>query len=198
MRRLALVALATAGLMLPSASRAADERGAFAVKSMGTATCRHYLDARAKGDREYVLFAGYLGGYVTAYNQLTPGTFDILPWQSVDTLLRMMASYCQKNPSTVLAVAVTSLVRVLEADKLTSPSSMVEAGTGKKRTQIYREALVRAQEKLAELGFYKRNPNGEFDAATRRALEQYQERKGIPKTGLPDQHTLFQLFLARH
>ena len=197
MSRVTIAAMAVAALLLPNAGLAANQNGTFAVKSMGTASCQRYLDARAKADREYVLFAGYLGGYVTAYNQLTPGTFDILPWQSVDTLLTMMASYCKQNQQTVLAVAVTNLVKILEPDKLDAPSEMVDAKAGKEHAQIYQGALLRAQKRLAELGYYKGAADGQFNGATRSAFERFQAKTGIPKSGLPDQATLFRLLLTK-
>jgi len=188
---------ALTGFAFAVSASAADGKGMFSVKSVGTANCQRYLDARAKGDREYPLFAGYLGGYLTAYNQLSPTTFDILPWQTVETVLGLMANYCNKNPDVNFAVAAARLIGVLAPDRLEAASESVDARTETAGVKLYRETLRRAQEKLRELGYYKGPADGQFGAATRRALEKFQAEKKIAKTGLPDQATLFHLLLAK-
>jgi murein L,D-transpeptidase YcbB/YkuD len=197
MHKTLLLALAGLAIAFPTTAGAADGRGMFAVKGIGTVNCQRYLDARAKGDREYVLFAGYLTGYITAYNQLAPATFDVVSWQSVDTLLGMMASYCNKNPQDNLAVATTRLITALTPDKLEAASETVEARAEQGSTKLYRETLQRVQQRLAQLGHYSGPADGQFTPATQRALEKFQSEKGIKKTGLPDQATLFELLLTR-
>ncbi len=197
MRRSVVYIAAAAGIACSVPAGAADGQGMFSVKSVGTANCQRYLDARAKGDREFLLFAGYLGGYMTAYNQLTPGTFDVLPWQTVETLLGLMASYCKKHPDANFAVATTLLIKVLAPDKLETASESVDARADQTSVTIYRETLRRAQEQLGKLGHYKGPADGQFNAATRRALEKFQTEKKIAKTGLPDQATLFYLLLTK-
>jgi len=176
---------------------AADPRGLFSVKGVGTADCQRYLNARKEGGREYFVFAGYLGGYLTAHNQLSEATFDIVPWQTIDTIAGMMSSFCAKNPTANFAVAVTRLVKFLEPERLAVGSETVEAKVGTSGVTIYRETLRRAQMKLAEAGHYRGTPDGQFTPVTRAALEKFQSAKGLPKTGLPDQVTLLRLLLTQ-
>ena len=184
-------------LSLAGPARAADTRGLFSVKGVGTADCQRYLNARKEGGREYFVFAGYLGGYLTAYNQITEGTFDIVPWQTLDTIAGMLSSFCTKNPTANFVVAVTRLVKFLEPERLAVGSETVEAKVGSSAVTIYRETLRRAQLKLAESGHYHGTPDGQFTPITQAALEKFQSDKGLPKTGLPDQVTLLRLLLTR-
>jgi Putative peptidoglycan binding domain len=172
---------------------AADPRGLFSVKGVGTASCQQYLDAAKAQGKEFLLFAGYLGGYVTAYNQLAYDTFDILPWQDAETLLAMLNGYCGKHPETNFAAAVGLLTKVLQPERLTVAAEIVEVPGAKKPMRIYKETLNRIQRRLAELGHYAGAVTGELDKATREALQKFQKDRKLPETGLPDQQTLFTL-----
>lgn len=182
---------------LASAANAADSNGDFAVKGVGTSSCRDYLEARAAGGDAYLLYGGYIGGYVTAFNQLRSDTFDVLAWQTVDTLTRMLASFCEKRPGSRFAAVLAHLAELLEPERITRKSPGVGAGApGPKVTPkviMYVEALRRLQVKLAQLGLYHGQPHGSFDSGTRESLERFQRAHELPPTGVPDQVTLFVL-----
>ncbi len=184
-------------LVPAAAALGADAQGQFSVKSVGTATCKRFVEARGKADKEYALFAGYVGGYLSAYNQTTPGVFDVMPWQTMETLSGMLDNYCRRHAESNFAVAVTQLIKLLEADQLSRASGWVEAGNKQTKVKIYQETLRRAQAKLAALGHYGGKADGRFGADTRAALEKYQAAKGLPKSGLPDQLTLVNLLLVQ-
>jgi hypothetical protein len=177
------------------AVHAADPAKQFSIKSVGTSDCHKFLEAGERNDENLLLFAGYLGGYLTAWNQLTPDTFDILPWQNTETLLRLLDHYCRKHPDTNFAVATTRLLRLLEPDKLTAGSRLVEIPADQGEIRIYEETLRRIQLKLQTLEFYQGEINGSFDEPTREALKKFQQASGLPATGLPDQRTLYRLLL---
>ena len=52
------------------------------------------------------------------------------------------------------------------------------------------------QKHLKDIGLYTGNVQGEFNADTRSALEQFQKNNNLAMTGLPDQLTLYKLFRA--
>jgi hypothetical protein len=184
-------------LLAVAPARAADDDGKFAVKGVGTTDCRRYTEARTKGGDEYLLYAGYIGGYVTAYNQLKGDNFDILPWHTVDTLTHMLASFCDRNPATRFSGALAMLTNLLKAERVKNASPLVTAGEGARAVTLYQESLRAAQARLAALGLLDGEPGGRLDPATRSALERFQVANGLPVTGLPDQRTLFLLHYPR-
>jgi hypothetical protein len=197
MSKLSMLPCAIVTLMLlSSAAGAADGEGNFAVKGVGVTTCRDFLQARRTGGNEYLLYGGYVGGYISAYNQFQPQTFDVLPWHSVDTLARMLASFCEKSPQSLFAAVLSRLIKLIKEERIASSSPAVRAGGTRPidGVMIYVEALRRTQEKLAQLGLYAGTPDGSFDDRTREALERFQLANGLPQTGLPDQVTLFVLY----
>ena len=128
-----------------------------------------------------MLYGGYIGGYVTAFNQLRSDTFDVLAWQTVDTLTRMLASFCEKRPGSRFAAVLAHLAELLEPERITRKSPGVGAGApGPKVTPkviMYVEALRRLQVKLAQLGLYHGQPHGSFDSGTRESLERFQRAR---------------------
>lgn len=172
---------------------AADDAGNFSVKGVGTTTCQNYLDARQAGGEAYILYGGYIGGYVTAYNQFQPQTFDVLPWQSVDTVMRMLARFCNKSPDSLFAAVLSRLMKVVADERLQQNSPAVQIGDADTGAALYAETLRRTQDKLSALGLYRGTPSGRYDEETRRALERFQQAKGLTVTGVPDQVTLFLL-----
>lgn len=192
-KRSTLQCVAAVLMALASAAGAADGEGNFAVKGVGTSTCRNYLDARQTGGDAYVLYGGYIGGYVTAYNQFQPQTFDVLPWHSVDTITRMLARFCDKSPDSLFAAVLSRLMKVIAEDRLARTSPAVRAGGADAGVTLYVETLRRSQMKLARLGLYHGTPDGRYDEETRRALERFQETNELSITGVPDQVTLFLL-----
>jgi hypothetical protein len=191
-RSIAWLALAAA-LLASSPARAADGEGRFALKSVGTASCGSFVAARDKGGEGYALYGGYLGGYVSAYNQLVPQTFDLTPFHDADTLAHMMAQYCAKHPQENFGAALWRLVALLRPGRLQESSPEVRAESEGRHITVYAETLRRTQDRLRELGHYAGESHGRFDAATREALTAYQQRAQLPPTGLPDQATLFRL-----
>ena len=56
-------------------------------------------------------------------------------------------------------------------------------------------ALETIQEKLAHAGALKGDPSGKMDAATQKALVQFQRDHNLPATGVPDDATVGRLGL---
>lgn len=189
----AATVIAALTLLVVANADSADSNGMFATKSVGTLDCQRYLDVSDYGERDFILFAGYLGGYITAYNQLTPETFDILPWQSIETLLVLLKNYCRQNSDHSIYLATAQMIQLLKPDKIEELSPLVEVRVDDQTLTIYQDTLRRVQDKLIELGYYDGASDGAFGPDTQGALEKYQADRELPPTGLPDQVTLFSL-----
>ena len=53
---------------------------------------------------------------------------------------------------------------------------------------------MEVQTKLQQAGLFKGSPDGQFNKATREAIEAYQTANSLRNTGLPDQLTLYKIF----
>lgn len=180
---------------LPGApAMAADAAGSFAVKDVGLARCETFTDAvKAKDEGKVARYVGWLGGFLTATNQRVPETFDLTPWQNSRTLTAYLANHCGKNPDLRFGAAVVQLSTALHEDRLREKTDLVPIEHDGQTHYVYREALLRAQAALADLGMYSGNLDGNFGEQTRTALKAFQAQKALPDTGLPDQETLFRL-----
>jgi hypothetical protein len=193
-----LVLSLAVSLLALSPAHAVDKSGSFAPKGMGFDTCKSLVDAVQKKDQKgLIVFIGWLEGFLTAVNMLQSGIYDIAPWQSPDTLLKMVASHCEQNGDEHLAEVALKLAEYLGKDRLTERSQVEEAKVGKDTVQIYTEVLRRVQQQLVDGGYLSGTADGNFGPKTQTALEAYQTKQGLPKTGLPDQPTLVQMFVRR-
>ncbi len=187
-------AVASAGLALvPTEVAAADKEGRFAVKGAGAASCGRFVDLRAKKSPSALAFAGWLQGYLTAYNQFSDDTYDVVSWESAEVLLRAIAQYCEKNRDKKFYIAVAGLANSLKPDRLKTLSERVKAENGDRTVSVYREVLRRVQRALAERGFYFGQIDGLYGPNTRLGIEAFQRAEKIAVTGLPDQVTLLRL-----
>lgn len=177
-----------------AAAQGADGDGQFAVKGIGIETCTQFTKGYQERSQGAFVFAGWVDGYVTAFNRLQSGTFDAVPWQSTDILLALINNHCQQNPQDRLFNVVQSLLAFYDDQRLPETSPAVEAQVGERKVTVYREVMRRAQSALADQGVYDGKPDGVFGPKTQAAFEAFQEKANLAKTGLPDQQTLFRLF----
>ena len=185
---------AALAMMVPAMAQAASNEGVFAVKEAGRQTCETYIAERAEQSQAYVLFLGWIAGYISAHNKLSEETLDITPWQSTRLLASMLNKYCETHGEVLFVRAVGAMLEAFEPTRLRGNPEMVEAKSGDTVIPIYREILRRAQQGLTELGHYRGEHDGLYSPETVEALVAYQREKGIKETGLPDQSTLIRLF----
>ena len=108
---LALSALASAR------SEAADQNARFSVRGLGTTTCTKYLDASESEE-----FVHWITGFLTAYNWLTPDTYDIAPQYNSNGLKRFMDLYCGQNPQQRIIEAALAFVNAVHEKRAKSGS----------------------------------------------------------------------------
>jgi len=191
--RLAPVLIVSLALGIPLTARADDGQGRFAIKGIGAYPCKTYLEERKKGGENAYMFGGWIYGYLTASNQFQSDTFDLAPWENLDTLALYLDSYCQANPDTSFAQAMFNMTRALTDARLKTPSNPQQIGNAERQLVVYQEVVQRVQQKLTELAHFKGEANGIYDEATRDALNTYQSANQLEVTGLPDQPTLHKL-----
>jgi len=175
---------------LPALAFAVDQKGRFAVKGVGAATCKQFLVEKDKNSNNLMIFNGWLNGYLTAINQHSPKTFDIISWYDSSLLITMLGNYCRKNPSHNYYQAGANLVLALGKGRLTENSPLVKTSAGKYTVHVYQHSLMQLQKKLKSLGIYKSTIDGQYGRGTRKAIEKFQKQAKLTVTGVPDQATL--------
>lgn len=190
-----LVPCALAVLALAPSAFAADRDGKFALDGGGAVPCGQFLQARDSKAPEVALFAGWIDGYLSAVNQMRPDTYDITPWETSDLLLMLVENYCRDNPKEAFGLAVNRLGAALAKDRLTQLSPVMVAGHKGAVVSVYEEVIVRVHKALTERKYLPKEAEPKFTPEMRAALEKFQQERKIPVTGLPDQKTLFALFV---
>jgi hypothetical protein len=178
-----------------SSAMAADEAGALAPKGVGRDDCKALTEVYEKRSQEILLFASWLDGYITSVNTYSNDLYDLAPWQSTDLLAYLVVQFCEKSPEAKLAEAAQWLVQTLSPQRLQSKSPLVDTKSGDKTVKIYRTILQRAQEELIKRGHLSGTADGAYGPKTQAAFEAFQGANQLPKTGVPDQETLFKLFV---
>lgn len=192
MRRQFFGILGLALIVTASPALAADSKGDFGVKGFGLESCESYVTARSQSGAGYYAFRSWLNGYLSAYNQLTPGTYEITGKVNLESLTAWLAEYCQPRPSVGFVLAVSALMAVLEPTRLTAkPANELTAAL----SAADRDTVGRVQQALKDKGYYKGTIDGLLGPLTRTAIGAFQRREGLNVTGQPDVPTLGRLNL---
>ncbi|QIE55948.1 peptidoglycan-binding protein [Pikeienuella piscinae] len=190
------LAVAMTAFLHFSPARAADADGAFAIKDAGTQTCGAFLKTWDEGNRDLSHYAGWVAGYLTGLNQFTAGAYDLAPWQSTETLLGMTRSACGQMPEeTRFLDAFARLIQQMAPMRLPAPSDLEGVRRGERGFVIYEDVLAAAKRRLAAEGFDPGPAEAEFDQTASDAFLAFQKAHDLEETGLPDQKTLFKLFI---
>ena len=176
---------------------AADADGQFAIKGGGLQSCGAFAEAFKSKSDDLKLYGGWIEGYLTGQNQRLENTYDVTPWQTTTTMLGAMNSVCQNQPEDTRFIdAFDLLVRTFIPSRLAKASSPVPLSYRGKSTLIYRDVLDLISNRLNQLGYENEVGDSGWSQGTSDALEQFQEKADLPKTGFPDQRTLFVLFVT--
>ncbi len=173
---------------------AADELGRFAVRNAGMVTCQSFVDEKVKKSAKFNLYMGWIDGYISAANQFTKDTYDLIPWGNTVFLAALLENHCKKNPEQRFYIAVNKLTGAMLQQRLKTQSKLIETSHKGKKSYIYRSTLQKVQEHLQNRDLYKGKVDGNFNTETRKSLESYQKSQNIAITGLPDQITLYKIF----
>lgn len=173
-------------LVFVTPSSAADRNGEFFTRGLGVESCESYLADKAGNTGRYLFFRSWVNGYLSAYNQMAPQTYDVAPNATVDGLANALQEICQANPKEQFWTAVFALTKTLEPQRLTARPELVTATAGDRSITIDRPAMRRIQQALTELGYEVGLVDGLYGGNTRKALEAYQRDQQLAVTGLPD------------
>ena len=102
-------------LLLPIACSASDKFGRYRVTyPPDHVTCNSLVLAVNECDHGHCVdlktFGDWLMGYISAYNQGTPDTFDIVANTDMKSSMTWIVNYCKQHPSSEYADAVHGLM----------------------------------------------------------------------------------------
>lgn len=180
-------------LALGPFASAADQNGLFAIRGAGLLTCHAFVQEREAASDAYVMIGGWLDGYVTAINELSLETFDVVPYVSTELLTVLINRHCKDNATDIVFAVTNNLLARLFDERLKSSSAYVDVRVGSYQMRLYRDTIERIQTSLAAKGLLDIEATGQWNLATQTALAQYQESIGMNGTGFPDQATLWSL-----
>jgi hypothetical protein len=177
-------------LAVPAGAFAADAHGNFAVRGVGSESCKALSDSLARKDPNAGLtLESWVGGYVTALDRLQGDTFDASPIMSNGALAQMVANVCQRAPTTEVETVTFDIFRAMGPSRVRNVSTNVEAKVGTANVVLRKETLIAIQTELQRQGLSKEAPTGLFTPATEAALKSFQAAHKLPQTGVPDPGT---------
>ena len=175
---------------------AADSEGKFAAKGAGRKACEDFVVSFQQKDSEFLLYAGWLEGYLSAYNQFQNNNYDIAPWQTTELFLILLQRHCSENSNVKFLDATNTMIRAFYPIRMDSEGTVVKVQVGDATAYYYKEILLRAKTRLKKMGFYPKEISGDkFTDEDIKAFSDYQQKFNLKVTGLPDQNTLTTLFL---
>ncbi len=177
-------------------ANAADEKGKFAVRNAGMVSCKVFTteSERQKKSKTYAMYVGWIDGYISAANQFTNNTFDLVPWGNTPFYALLIAKHCEKFPNELFYVAVNKFIGSQVKTRLTKESFFITLKSGKNVTQVYKDVLKVVQQILKTEKYYVGAIDGAYGPGTKAAFEKYQKANKLAVTGLPDQLTLYRLY----
>lgn len=101
--------------VMGNSAASSDAKSQFAVRGVGTHACSDYLKASEDEEAKTTQYADWLTGFITAYNWLQPGTYDIAPLSQYkqSAMLSFLDHYCAGNPEKRVIDAALAFVRAL-------------------------------------------------------------------------------------
>jgi Putative peptidoglycan binding domain len=175
---------------------AADIDGKFAVKGAGRKACTDFMQAKSSGSNDYLLYAGWVEGFLSSYNQFQPKNYDITPWQTTELLLLLVSEQCKATPDSRMLSVVNGLLKALFSIRLQTESDIVKVSLDGRETYYYSEILKRVKSRLKIATNYKGDEKSDsFGAEEIIAIVNFQKKMGLTVTRVLDQNTLSRLFL---
>ena len=172
---------------------AADRNGEFSSRGLGIITCQRYLEEKAGNTENYPFFRSWLNGYLSAYNQFRPETFDISAGAPIEQLIAAVEQICEADPQRPFWAAASRLTRLLDDRRLTVKPELVTLTAGDNTVTVTKAQVRRVQQALKDRGYQVGVVDGLYGGNTRRALEDFQQSEALTVTGLPDRETVTKL-----
>lgn len=158
-------------LCISGFAHAKDLNGSFVVKGVGTLSCKELIIAARKDAPVLQQYAGYLSGYISAYNELSDETFDVLPWQHLDTVMLLLLENCKQKPESTVGGAVSRVTQFFKANKQVIKAEKTEVKGPQQSVFLYPTVVEQITNALQQKGYDTTN--------LWRAMAKYQQDKAL-------------------
>jgi len=134
-------------------SVAKDIDGAFAIKGVGALSCNDFIEAASADAPILQQYAGYVSGYISAYNELEKNTFDVLPWQQLDTVMLLLLRGCTQTPNSTVGGAVSRITQYFSPNSVHKNIEKVEIKGQEHSVYFYPIVVEHIKNALIEQGY---------------------------------------------
>lgn len=194
--RFATIAGLCAGLA--GSAFAADSEGQFVVRGLGGRSCAS-LNEALKGENGKLValrLTDWVSGWLSHANRVTDSTYDVHPVSEAGAISEIVRRICVANTEASIETVLHSSVQSVKRGAQTANSAMITIKIDDKQTRIRGAIMKPLQERLVDLKYLeKKQADGVYGPATRKALEAFQSDSKIAVTGLPDPITVYLAFL---
>ena len=181
-----------------SYSSSADSNGQFALKGAARESFERYVQARTSKSQDYLIYVGWIEGFITGFNQFQRKNFDITPWQTTELMSGLLENHCKKAPKDGFFFAVSKMLKVVYSLRLQEESRLSQVTSGDYSLFLYEKIIFDMKSKLKAKNYLQGKVNSSFDEKTRQAIQQYQKDNKIKETGMPTTETLYHLFMLEN
>lgn len=173
-----------------SLALAADSDGNFAVDGMGNLPCAQFASAENRKAPEVIAAIGWMDGYLSAFNQLKPDTYDLTPWQTSNMLAGAVQRVCAQHGDVRLIEAVNALIGQLAPHRMTQATPIRQLDNGGQSIVVYDGILTTLRDRLFQLDYLTDASTPLEDRRLFLAIGHFQADRGMAVTSLPDPQTL--------
>lgn len=132
---------------------AKDVNGAFAIKGVGALSCNDFIEAASADEPILQQYAGYVSGYISAYNELENNVFDVLPWQQLDTVMLLLLQGCKQTPSSTVGGAVSRITQYFSPNLVHKNAEKIEIKGQEHSVYFYPIVVEKMKDALIEQGY---------------------------------------------
>lgn len=187
LRTAAIILSAT---LIPAAVIAADGGGQYAIRGIGSYSCKtvqkHFADeSEAVRNEAQQIYTAWISGYLSAINRSSDDTFDSFPAAYDLPVLMLALGQCEKTPDLMFEQIVGNLVATFHPMRVVGQSPVVAGDGG--QLALRAETIRNVQQKLIDLGLLKGPADGKFGPASQGALAEFQKQHpGSGEAGVLD------------
>jgi hypothetical protein len=168
---------------------AKDKDGNFAIKGVGSLTCKQFIVDASQDAPVLQQYAGYVSGYISAYNELEFETFDLLAWQRLDTVMLLLLQGCKQTPDSSVGGAVSRVIKYFSSNAIKKNAKKIAVKGPTQSLYFYPVVIEKIETALKQRGYNIAN--------LWQAMQKYQQNNNLTGKNPFDQLILMKLIYGK-